>query len=188
MINSQNKSDIEELVIRFQNGEKEAFSEIYQFFVEKVYKYFFFKTTQEEALDLTETVFLKVWDNIRKYQKKKGASFSAWIFTIARNLLIDHYRNHKEFTELTNLEPDKKQDNQPIFNTERVLSRDYLKKALGKLKESYSEIVVLAFLNDLSNEEIAYLLNKNEGTVRVLKFRALKELKKILLEMGIKYE
>ena len=84
--------------------------------------------------------------------------------------------------------PDQKIDNNPIYLAEQSLSRDSLKKALGQLKDDYREVLMLSFINGLDNDEVATLMRKSEGGLRVLKFRALQELKKILLNMGIKYQ
>lgn len=178
---------LEDLVLQFQRGRKEAFGKIYDHFVEKIYKYFFFKASQEEAFDLTETVFLKVWENIRSYRKKAGSSFSSWIFRIAHNLLIDHYRVHKIHEELDSAEPDRRREASPVFLAEQSLSRDTLRSALGRLKNVYRDVITLSYMNGLDNSEVAQVLKKSEGGLRVLKFRALQELKKILSEMGIKY-
>lgn len=181
------KEQIEQLVQKVQKGDMQAFAKIYDHYVDKVYKYYYFKTTQEEAFDLTENLFLKVWENIRQYKKKEGSSFAAWLFRIAHNLLIDFYRADPPSAEIDPQHPDQNRDNNPIFMAEQSLSRGSLKTALAKLKESHREIITFAFINGLSNEEIGQLLDKNEGALRVLKFRALRELKRVLEEMGIKY-
>lgn len=182
-----NHEELEKLVERVQNGDLKAFSKIYDLMVEKVYKYLYFKVEQEAAFDLTETAFLKVWENIKKYQKKAGSSFVSWVFRIAHNLLVDHYRFNKETVELDVNVADHKSENNPIYLTEQSLSRNSLKMALGQLKDDYREVLTLFFINGLDNSEVAELMKKSEGGLRVLKFRALAELKKILLEMGIRY-
>ncbi len=183
-----NHQELEMLVEKVQNGDLKAFSKVYELLVDKVYKYLYFKVKQEEAFDLTETVFLKVWENIRKYQRKSGSTFVSWVFRITHNLLVDHYRLHKEALELDINTPDQKIDNNPIYLAEQSLSRDSLKKALGQMKDDYREVLMLSFINGLDNDEVATLMRKSEGGLRVLKFRALQELKKILLNMGIKYQ
>jgi RNA polymerase sigma-70 factor (ECF subfamily) len=182
----QEKLSVEVLVEKVQKGDMQAFSKLYDYYVEKIYKYFYFKTAQEEAFDLTETVFLKVWDNIRSYRRKGGSSFSSWLFRIAHNLLVDHYRFRQDPLELDPERPDQKTDNSPVFLAEQSLSRRSLKEAMSRLKEEHREVITLAFINGLDNPELSQILKKNEGTLRVLKFRALKELKRILEEMGIK--
>jgi RNA polymerase sigma-70 factor, ECF subfamily len=186
--NEQNKVQIEELVEKFQKGDREAFAKLYDYFVDKVYKYFYYKTTsQEEAFDLTETVFLKVWENAKSYKKKLGSSFNSWVFRIDHNLFVDYYRLNKPSAELDTNEADQRAEASPVFLAEQSLSRRNLQGALEKLKDTYREVITLAYINGLDNTEVAEVMKKSEGGLRVLKFRALKELKKILQEMGIKY-
>lgn len=186
--NEQKKIEVEDLVEKFQKGDREAFAKLYDFFVDKIYKYFYYKTTsQEEAFDLTETVFLKVWENAKSYKKKLGSSFSSWVFRIAHNLLVDHYRLNKPSAELDVNQADQRIESSPVFLAEQSLSRRSLHSALGKLKDAYKEVITLAYINGLDNSEVAEVMKKSEGSLRVLKFRALKELKRILQEMGIKY-
>lgn len=183
---AHNDIQVEEIVLKVQNGDLKAFTKLYEHYVDRIYRYFFFKTDQESAYDLTETVFLKVWENIKKYKKKDKANFSSWIFTIAHNLLVDHYRDRKEVLELDETEVDHAEDNNPIYLTEQSLTRDNLKIALGKIKSTYREVINLSFMNGLDNLEVARIMKKTEGGLRVLKFRALQELKKVLKEMGMK--
>lgn len=182
-----NHDELEKLAVKVQNGDLKAFAKIYDLMVDKVYKYLYFKVPQEAAFDLTETVFLKVWSNIKKYQKRRGSTFVSWVFRIAHNLLVDHYRYNKETLELEMDVVDHKIENSPIYQTEQSLSRVHLKKALSQMKNEFSEVLTHSFINGLDNKEVASLMKKTEGGLRVLKFRALQELKKILLDMGIKY-
>jgi RNA polymerase sigma-70 factor (ECF subfamily) len=180
------KETIETWVEQVQKGDMHSFARIYDHFSDRIYKYFYFKSSQEEAFDLTENLFLKVWDNIKGYRRKSGSSFTSWIYRIAHNLLVDHYRFDKPAAELDTEQADQRHDNSPVFLAEQSLSRQSLRSALSKLKEGYREVITLAYINGLDNDELALILNKSEGTLRVLKFRALRELKKILAEMGIK--
>lgn len=187
-LDNEQKSNIEQWVKQSQSGDWQAFSKLYEHFVDKVYKYNYYKvSSQDEAFDLTETVFLKVWENIKSYKPKAGSSFGSWIFRIAHNLLVDHYRLKKETVELTDVHADKREDASPMHKTEETLRKETLKRAMSKLKDIYKEVLTYSYLNELSNTEVAELMNKSEGGLRVLKFRALQELKKVLEQMGIKY-
>ena len=184
---NSNRAELEALVLSVQKGDLKAFGRIYDLLVEKVYKYIFFKVDQETAFDLTETVFLKVWENIGKYQSKEGSSFSSWVFRIAHNMIVDHHRFGRESLPLDIDIADHKQDNNPVHVVEQSLSKQSLRTALSKLKDNYQEVLTLSFLNGLDNDEVARAMGKSEGSLRVLKFRALQELKRVLLDMGIKY-
>lgn len=188
MAKSEDKQkEIEKLALQAQKGDSAAFGKLYDNFAESIYRYVFFRVSnQQDAADLTETVFLKAWENLHQYNKKdENNLFSAWIFRIAHNLVIDHYRLGKQIQELTEDYIDERTGHHPIDKAEQALSSDNLKRGLAGLKENYRQIIVLKYINDLSNEEIANVLKKNEGSVRILQFRALKALKNILEEMGV---
>jgi len=182
----EQQEQIEELVANFQEGDTEAFSEIYEMFVQRLYRYIYYRVPEGECEDILETVFLKVWENRKKYKRQKSNYFSAWIFRIAHNLVADFYRMRKEPSiELDPNTPDEDREHNPLRFTQNQLSSEHLQKALGKLSESHQQIIVLKFINDLSNKEISEIVDKSEGALRILQFRALKALKEILTEMGI---
>ena len=185
---NDNEQEIEALVKLAQKGDKEAFSKIYDTFIDPIYRYIYYRVNSVESEDLIEIVFIKVWENINHYKPKKR-SFSAWIFRIAHNLIVDHYRANKDrnFDELTPNLPDQNRQHNPIKNTQNVLDNNLLKRAIGSIKQEYREVLIYKFINELSNKEIAEALNKSEGSLRILQFRALKALKKTLEDMGIEY-
>lgn len=182
-----NSKKIEGLVEMVKNGDHEAFSELYDMFVDPLYRYIYFRVKNDDVEDLLETVFLKVWENINKYKKDKKSGFSAWIFRIAHNLVVDHYRSmkSKEFFELSINVPDYKREHNPIKSTQHVFNKDVLKIALSKIKKRYQEIIIYKFINELSNKEIADILDKSEGSLRILQFRALQSLRKELEILGV---
>jgi RNA polymerase sigma-70 factor, ECF subfamily len=84
------------LVRQAKSGDSDAFAQLYDAYLERVYRYVFFRVTDEEtAEDLTSQVFLKAWEHLDHYQLT-STPFLAWLYTIARNQVIDHYRTHKE--------------------------------------------------------------------------------------------
>lgn len=187
--NKNNRNEeVEKLVFLSQKGDQEAFAKLYDLFIDPIYRYVYYRVNSSDAEDLVETVFLKVWENIRQYKAKKR-SFSAWIFRVAHNLVVDHYRSFKDktFEELNPQMPDQNRQHNPIKTVQNVLDNEVLKKALGKLKKQYRDIILYKFVNDLSNMEIAQILDRTEGSLRILQFRALKALKKELENMGIYY-
>jgi RNA polymerase sigma-70 factor, ECF subfamily len=181
MINDQDKISL--LVASAQNGDIDAFSQIYDFFLEPVYRFMFFRVSlEQEAEDLTSEVFLKTWKSLKKYQKKEGMPFSAWLFRIAHNELIDYFRTKKQVAELS--DDDSLAD--PTMNTvrevENTFERKRLQKALKKLPKSQSDVIILKFFSDLSNAEIAEVLEKSEIAIRILQSRGLKTLREIFEE------
>ena len=161
-------------------------AELYDFYVQPIYRYVYFKVNKEDVLDITEGVFLKAWENLHTYKKGK-ASFSAWLFRIAHNLVVDHYRSHKIPDPLDTNYVDEKPEVNPQFLTERHLNQGNLKQAIAQLPTKYQQVILLKYVNDLDNEEISKIMDKSEGSLRILKFRALKALKNILNDMNIGY-
>jgi RNA polymerase sigma-70 factor (ECF subfamily) len=189
---SENKNkltdkQVEKLVERSQKGDSEAFSQIYDEYVNQLYKYIYYKVKKEDVEDLTETLFLKAWENIGKYKNRKNTSFRSWLYRIAHNLVVDHYRLTREHVSLDTRISSKSREADPKEMAQNVLDNENLKVAISKLKKNYRQIIVLKFINELSNKEICKVLKKSEGSVRILQYRALKALRQIIDEMGVRY-
>lgn len=153
----------------------------YEATVEKVYNYVYYRTgrSRDLAEDLTSEIFMKSLERFDSYDAK--SSFNAWIFTIARNHLIDRYRTHRESVSidaLANSLPSPSHDLAGEIddrtNVERVLA------AIATMPESQREILVLKFVSELDNTEIGRILEKNPGAVRVALHRALRSLRDLL--------
>lgn len=185
-MNEFDDKQLEDLVVRSQKGDSEAFAQLYDVYVTPIYRYIFYKVNKKDVEDLTEMLFLKAWENIRKYRKRKNKSFKAWLFRIAHNLVVDHYRLTREHNSLDPRLKDTKRHNDPIERAEGAINNDNLKFAIGKLKKNYQQIIILKFINELSNEEICKIMKRSEGSIRILQFRALKSLRQVMNEMGIK--
>lgn len=179
---------IESLVKLAQEGDREAFARLYDLFIDPIYRYVYYRVSLVDAEDLVETIFLKMWEHIRQYKRQKK-SFSAWAFRIAHNLVVDYYRANKDkmYEELTSNIPDQDRRHNPVKVTEGNLDKEMLKKAILSLRKDYQDIIVHKFVNELSNKEIADILGKSEGSLRILQFRALKALRKELEEFGLDY-
>lgn len=184
--NTHTPQELDDLVCLAQEGKTEAFETLYNAFIDQIHRYIFYRTSKQDALDLTETVFLKVWENIRSY-KSGRKYFSAWIYRIAHNAVVDHYRLKKETVELSYDIPDKDRSDHPLNLTENSLNNDILMKAVSKLKKKYQQIIILKYINDLDNREISRIMLRTEGNLRILKFRALKALRQILEDQNIRY-
>lgn len=182
--NPLNSPEIDELVQKSQNGDGEAFAKIYDVFVTPIYKYVYFRVNSDDAEDLAELIFLKTWENIRQYRPGMG-NFSSWIFRIAHNVVVDHYRAHRESSELSDNLQDMRIEADTTKRIHGRLTKELLYGALQELKDQYRQILVLKFINDFSNQEIARITGRSEAALRILQFRALKKLKGILLERGV---
>ncbi|MFA5792600.1 MAG: sigma-70 family RNA polymerase sigma factor [Candidatus Gracilibacteria bacterium] len=179
--------DIDAIILSAKEGDKDAFAKIYDIYFDPIYRYVYFRAPAIEADDLVEVIFIKAWMNLEKYEKR-DVQFSAWLFKIAHNTLIDHLRTHRSIQPVDDEMEDKSDKQAPKVLTEKNIMGKVVRDAVSKLKEPYRQVVTLKFLTGLSNEEIAEVLGEREGNVRVLQFRALKELKKTLAETGVKQE
>lgn len=160
------------------NNHRKIFTQVYDDYVDRIYRFIFFKVGSEEiAQDLCSETFLRGWQSF-KSKEQEIDNPQAFLYQIARNLVIDHYRE-KAKTQTVSADyvsiADPGQDLE-----EQALSRsdlDTIKLALFDLKDNYQEIVVWHYVEDLSIPEISKMLKKSEGAVRVMLHRALKSLK-----------
>ncbi|NOR90952.1 MAG: sigma-70 family RNA polymerase sigma factor [Anaerolineales bacterium] len=166
------------LIERAKQGEVEAFGCLYERYLESIYRYIRTRVAEDRtAEDLTETVFLRSFESLSRY-KEKGLRFSAFLYQIARNLLVDHYRQKEEELPLESADqisvsPSRIDD--ILVIQDQV---DCLRVGLEALPEEYREIIRLRVLLELSTTECAQWTGRSEGAVRVLLHRAMKALKR----------
>lgn len=174
------KENLKLLVEEAQSGSSESFGKIYDLLVGKIYRFVYFKIgKKEEAEDLTENIFLKAWENLKSFQDE-GLPFEAWIYRIARNLIIDNYRTQKKSVQLDAVMELEDNSLSPLDYTELRLNYESALKALEKLSDSYKEIIILKFIEEKTNEEISNILQKPISHIRVLQNRAIKKLREVL--------
>lgn len=159
-----------------QNGRKDDFAYIYDTFVEKIYKFIYYKTGHKEtAEDLTSQTFFKALDKIDTF--RINDNFSAWIYCIARNLVIDHYRTKKNDNNIDDMWDLSSDDDMEldIDNKNKILAvKDYLKN----LEKEQREIVIMRVWEGLSYKEIAEIIGKSEGSIKMSFSRTIKKLRK----------
>jgi RNA polymerase sigma-70 factor, ECF subfamily len=162
-----------------------AFGELYDRFVERVYRYLYFRTgSHPEAEDLTEQVFLKAWEAVGRY-RWQGRPFVAWLYRLAHNSHIDHVRTQRPTTSLTNDErPLELASPQAAVELARALDADLLSHALGELTVDQQQVIIMKFIDGLDNEQIAQSMDKREGAIRALQMRALSSLRRVLESQG----
>lgn len=180
------EQQIQQFVIACQNGDQEAFGRIYDEYIDRIYRYIYYKVDAADVEDLTETTFVKAWENIRKYRRQE-CQFSSWLFRIAHNTVVDHYRMNHTIDALVDDYQDHRVEHNPASSTQRSMNRDVVRDSLKHLKDIYQQVLVLKFLNNLSNTEIAQILGKSEGSLRILQYRALRALRKVLESKNITY-
>jgi RNA polymerase sigma-70 factor (ECF subfamily) len=163
-------------------GDGEAFAQLYDDSIERIYRYIYFRVTDEQtAEDLTSQVFFKAWENLERC-KSTGAPFIAWLYTIARNAVIDYYRTRKNTVALEEASSLASEEPAPDEEIELQFETESLRQALQELTEDQQQVIILKFIAGMSTDEIAEHLGKRAGAVRALQMRALQALAGIMEE------
>jgi RNA polymerase sigma-70 factor (ECF subfamily) len=158
------------------NNIRKIYSDIYDQNVEKIYRFVFLKVnSQEIAEDITSEVFTRGWQSI---QSKNIENPRAFLYQIARNLVVDHYRE-KGRIQVVSAENMEILDPRPTTEEKAIFNFDLtnIKSALSRLNGDYQTVLIWHYIDDLPVPEIAKILNKPEGTVRVMLHRALNSLR-----------
>lgn len=157
---------------------KEKFSEIYDQYIDKIYRFVYFKvSSQEIAEDITSKVFLKGWE---AFQSQDVLNPNAFLYQIARNTVIDHYRENAKMKVISAEITPQIIDPGTGLEEMAILSSEFqeAKLAIQNLKQDYQDIIICHYIDDMKIPEIAVIMGKPEGTVRVMLHRGLKALKK----------
>ena len=173
-------SDEAMLVQRAIGHDAEAFGRLYDMHVDRVYRHIYYRVGNEaDAEDLTQQVFLKAWQAIDRY-KKMASPFIAWLMTISHNLVVDFYRTKKDkaYLEAEVLANDSASS--PEQATEASFEQQRLRRAILQLGGDEQQVVILRFMEGFEFSEIASLMKKKEGNVRVILHRALVKLRNML--------
>jgi RNA polymerase sigma-70 factor (ECF subfamily) len=169
-----------ELVQRAQALEESALADLYSTYYPRVYNYGYLQLGDIQAAeDLASEVMLKVLESIKNY-RFRGPPFSAWVFRIARNRLIDLHRRRKRRGEVDLTQPLAAVQISPDVLAERALDRGQLHLALKYLTDEQRQVIVLKFIEGFDNASIARVLRRSEGAVKSLQHRALNSLRRIM--------
>ena len=161
---------------------RKEFSKIYDKYIDKIYRFIFVKVNSEDiAQDLCSETFLRGWESYKSIDKIDN--IQAFLYRIARNLVIDYYRE-KGRTQIVSVENVAIIDPKPSLEENVALNSDLeqVKGALANLKDDYQNVIVWRYLDDLPIPKVAKMLDKSEEATRVLLHRALKALKNELGE------
>jgi RNA polymerase sigma-70 factor (ECF subfamily) len=188
------REQIDTLVERAQKGSQTAFGDLYDYFYPKIFRYTSFKVLEIDRDDMVSDIFLKFVKNLKKYRKKEGISFDAWLYRMAHNAITDFYRKKSRTMEVSESQLLVDQDTEgfSIFDTletdektpqELLLEKESfeaISTLINSLNSSQREILQLKFMEDFSNQEIAKITGKSEGNIRIIQLRALRTLKEKL--------
>jgi len=173
--------DEAKLIRRAQRGDREAIAALYDCCYASVFRYIYYRINEQECSeDLTNEVFVRMISKLPSYVEQ-GRPVLAWLYTIAHNLVIDHYRSRND-TEDMSLDESlvgTKSDH-PAGITEEHFARERLVSAMKKLTEDQRQVVQLKFIEDREISEVAAILGKNERAIRSLQHRALAALNRAM--------
>lgn len=161
----------------------EALSALYEYYFPRVYNYIYARVGERyTSEDLVSQVFEKVVDKIDSYKSERGR-FSTWFFTIAQNTITDHYRKNRHQVEFTEVSWEISSKEPPV--DELMILDEYKKdllKSLYCLSERERNIISLRFWAELTNTEIAKIVNESDNNVAVILYRAIRRLKALMEE------
>lgn len=166
------------------SSSSEQFSQIYDQYIDKIYRFVYLKVnSQEVSEDITSKVFMKGWESYQKDQESIK-NMNAFLYQIARNMVIDHYREKGRIKIVSADFDEKIVDYKTDLHEKALLNSDLriIKSAIQNIKKDYQDVIIWHYLEDMPIDEIAGILNKPVGTIRVMLHRGLKSLKDQLIE------
>ena len=169
-----------------QRGETAAIEQLYDLYADRLYRYMLTRVADPDlAADLTTELFLKVIEHAARFrlpESHAAASFSAWLYRIAGNLVAGHYRKQRRFTWLSLEEQDTQRDvaTEPVQAAEDREELAELARAMATLSEDQRLVIGARYVEAMSNAEIAATLGKSEGAIKALQHRALRSLARVL--------
>jgi RNA polymerase sigma-70 factor (ECF subfamily) len=170
---------VRELVARGQQGDRDALEELYLIHFDRIYSYLHVSVgNRHDAEDLTTQTFLKMLEKIGSF-KWQSAPFSAWLFRIAHNLAMDHFRARRRWQPEEEV-PEQPGEEEPSaeLRAMQTIGRESMLKLIDRLSPEQQQVLTLKFVFNLPNAEVAAILDKTEGAIKSLQHRALVSLQK----------
>ena len=170
---------VRELVARGQQGDREALEELYLIHFDRIYSYLHVSVgNRHDAEDLTTQTFLKMLEKISSFTWQ-SAPFSAWLFRIAHNLAMDHFRARRRWQPEEEVpEPPGEEEPSAELTAMQTIGRESMLKLIDRLSPEQQQVLTLKFVFNLPNAEVAAILDKTEGAIKSLQHRALVSLQK----------
>ena len=172
-------AEMRELVARAQTGDRDALEELYLLHFDRIYSYLHMSVgNRHDAEDLTTQTFLKMLESIGKF-RWQSAPFSAWLFRIAHNLAMDHFRANKRVQPEEEVpEPPPDESTSAEAGALESIGRRSMLELIDDLSPEQQQVLTLKFVFNFSNAEAATVLGETEGAVKSLQHRALVSLQK----------
>jgi RNA polymerase sigma-70 factor (ECF subfamily) len=176
---------VRELVARGQQGDRDALEELYLIHFDRIYSYLHVSVgNRHDAEDLTTQTFLKMLEKIGSF-KWQSAPFSAWLFRIAHNLAMDHFRASRRWQPEEEVpEPTGEEEPSAELTAMQSIGRESMLKLIEHLSPEQQQVLTLKFVFNLPNAEVAAILDKTEGAIKSLQHRALVSLQKQIAQLS----
>ena len=167
------------LVDRAQKGDRSALEELYLIHFDRIYSYLHVSVgNRHDAEDLTMQTFLKMIESIGKF-RWRSAPFSAWLFRIAHNLAMDHFRSRRRWQPEEEVpEPIGSEEPSAELAAMQSIGRQSMLELIEKLSPEQQQVLTLKFVFNFPNADVAKILDKTEGAIKSLQHRALASLQK----------
>jgi RNA polymerase sigma-70 factor, ECF subfamily len=171
--------EVRQLVDRAQQGDRAALEELYLLYFDRIYSYLHMSVgNRHDAEDLTTQTFMKMLESIKRF-RWQSAPFSAWLFRIAHNLAMDHFRASRRWQPEEDV-PEPVGDTEPSAEAAafQSIGRQSMLDLIENLSQEQKQVLTLKFVFNLPNAEVATILGKTEGAIKSLQHRALVSLQK----------
>ncbi|HEY0738369.1 MAG TPA: RNA polymerase sigma factor [Herpetosiphonaceae bacterium] len=174
-------SDLSSAIRRAREGQPQALREIYDVYADLLFRYCYSRLHDSEAAqDCVQEIFMKAWKGIKTFEERCEHSLTAWLYTIANNVVVSYLRKYNRRRSLplsAELRPD---ITQLTDLASTVCDRIALRQALSQLTDEQQHVITLKFFVGLSNREISVVIQRSEGAVKALQYRALARLFRLL--------
>jgi RNA polymerase sigma-70 factor (ECF subfamily) len=177
--------NLQQLLLRAAEGDRHSFGQFYELYLREVYRYILFQVNDhDEAEDLTAKAFLEAWESLTgARQAAKIKNIRAWIYRIAHNKVIDYRRTQKPQDPIDDHEIEL-QGAWLETELDQWFTSQKLAEGVRQLPPNYQEVIILRFINQMHHAEVAEIMNLTENHVRVLQYRALEQMRKIVSEVN----
>ena len=168
-----------ELIALASEGDADAFGLLYEKYIDQIYSYIYFRTSNgKDAEDICSRVFLRALNHIEKYEDR-GYPFSAWLYRIAHNLVVNWYRDSDKVDEISLLDqyPPPTVDGTVEERIEKKDEKDRLLDIIQDLPEDRKELLILKHVEGLTNYEIGQIMDRTEGAIKALYHRTLESIR-----------
>lgn len=168
-----------ELISLACDGDSDAFGDLYEKYIDQIYNYIYFRTSNvKDAEDICSRVFMRALHHIERYEDR-GYPFSAWLYRIAHNLVVNWYRDRERSDEISLSEqyPPPTMDGDIEDRIEKENETDLLMSVIYKLPDDRKELLILKHVEGLTNTEIGQIMDRTEGAVKALYHRTLESLR-----------